>query len=321
MEINQIIKLLREKQKISQNEVSEGIMSRTSYSRFEKGERAISTNEYTKIMNRLRAHATDLNDIENLETVELNLIRTKHLAAFDDKLPKKELERLYFILEKRVNETPQFYRAYLYTKLHFHTESELIPEITEEEKEDLFQQLVHYKHWTNFYVKIIMDFTVLFTPAQLIYLLKRLETYRIEWISPIDCQYLHILPGALSNIADSLIDHAVLDQEKINTSLFPHVLSACKKLKQVIELRPSFEYSLLLKLHHIRLEYFSAESKKIKEAALVKAEKFLQEAIYINQLKDYDGDQIKTSAEIVQNSLTNLIKLGRPGKEIKYFTV
>ena len=321
MEINETIRILRKKEGISQTNLAKNIMARSCYSRFELGQRAITADEYTKIMNKLRAHATDLNDIENLETVELNLIRTKHLAAFEKNIPKKELEELYFMLEKRVNETPQFYRSYLFTKLHFHTYSELIPDITEEEKEKLFQGLVQFKHWTNFYIKIIMDFTVIFTSDQLVYLLNRLEKYRIEWISPIDCQYLHILPGALSNIADSLIDHAVLDQEKIDASLFPHILKACKKLKQIMDLRPSFDYGLLLKLHCIRLEYFSADSKKTKELALNKAEKFLEEALFINQLKDFDGNQIKTTAEIVQNSLTNLIELGRPSTEIKYFTV
>ncbi|MFB8449855.1 helix-turn-helix domain-containing protein [Enterococcus thailandicus] len=321
MEINETIKILREKQGVSQTKLAKGIMERSCYSRFELGQRAITAEEYTQIMNRLRAHATDLNDIENLENAEISMIREKHKAAFNDDLPKKELENLYFMLKKRYNESPQLYRAYLFTKQYFNTYSDLIPEISLEEKNDLFNQLQTFKYWPNFYIKMIMDFTVLFTPEQLIYLLDRLETYRVEWISPIDCQYLHVLPGAISNIADSLIDHAVLDTESVNKEFFPHVEKACQKLTEIIELRPSFDYSLLLKLHHIRLEYFSAETKESKETALKKAEQFLQETIFINLMKDYHGKEVETAAKIVQKSLTNLIKLGRPGTEINYFTI
>ncbi|EPI05703.1 DNA-binding helix-turn-helix protein [Enterococcus faecalis 13-SD-W-01] len=321
MEMNETIKILREMENISQAEVAEGIMSRSSYSKFEQGERSISVDEYTKIMHKLRAHATDLNDIDNLENAELSLIRHKHYLALKKMLPQKDLEELYQLVQKRKKESPQLYRAYLYTRLRFHKVSDKIPAITTQEVDDLFRELTQFNYWTNYYIKLIMDFTTIFSPKQLIYFLERLETYKVEWVSPVDCEYMHVLPGALSNIADSLIDHAVLDQEDINTSLFPYVLRACNKLEKILMLRPSFEYSLLLKLHLTRLEYFSASTPEAKEAALNKVQAYLQEVEFIENMKSYRNEKIETAASIVKYSLTNILETGRPGAESKVYTV
>lgn len=71
MEMNRLIKRIREKEGLSQSDVADGIMSRTSYSRFESGDRSISFDEVNKVMQKLKIHATDLNDLETWKMVKL----------------------------------------------------------------------------------------------------------------------------------------------------------------------------------------------------------------------------------------------------------
>lgn len=131
---------------------------------------------------------------------------------------------------------------------------------------------------------------------------------------------MYILPGAISNIADSLIDCAVVDIRKIDRSLLAHAEEACDKLTEIMELRPSLNYSLLLKLHRIRLEYYVGKTKKAKKKALNKGRKFKKELEFLVELKGYDDKKIETTADIALNSINNLINQGKPG-EIEYFLV
>ncbi len=320
MEIHSLIKTLRMKQGISQQNVSEGIMSRSAYSKFELGERALTTFEFDSIMNRLDAHVSDLSDLENMEDPDSLKLRDLTYDLYYNKLNINEVNELYKEIEAKKDSSIDTFRNYLITKYRFAGHSEIIPPISLEEVAELLDKIKEKKYLTNYYIQLIMDFTPIFNSEQLIYLFDRLKAYKIDWISPIECQYMYILPGAISNIADSLIDCAVVDIKKIDRSLLVHAEEACDKLTEIMELRPSLNYSLLLKLHRIRIEYYAGKNKKAKKEALTKAHKFKQELEFLVELKGYDDKKIETTADIALNSINNLINQGKPG-EIEYFFV
>ncbi|OTO49802.1 helix-turn-helix domain-containing protein [Enterococcus faecium] len=320
MKIHFLIKTLRIKQGISQQSVSEGIMSRSAYSKFELGERALTTSEFNSIMNRLDAHITDLSDIANMEDPDSLRLRELTYQSYYNSLNLQEVNKLYRELKRKREESIDNYRNYLIIKYRFAKKSETIPPISSEEVNKLLDKIKEKKYLTNYYIQLIMDFTPIFNSEQLIYLFVRLKTYKIDWISPIECQYMYILPGAISNIADSLIDCAIVDIKKIDRSLLVHAEEACNKLTEIMELRPSLNYNLLLKLHRIRIEYYAGKNKKAKKEALTKALKFKQELEFLVELKGYDDKKIETTADIALNSINNLINQGKPG-EIEYFFV
>lgn len=320
MEFNELIKIIREKQGMRQNEVAENIMSVSAYSRFEKGTRAISFEEFNKIAEKLKIKATDLNDVYNLENSELSLIRSKLQLAFKNELSINELEQIYELTAQKRKESLQLYRYYLYIRQHFHDRSDKIPQISKKEIDDIFNQLKNLKYWTNYYVQLIMDFTTWFTPKQLGYLVERLESHQIESISPIDSNILHLLPGTLSNIADSLIDKAV-SSDKIDQEILSYAERACIKLQEVLKSRPSIEFELLLKLSNVRYAFFSAQTEKEKETALNNAKQYLQEIQLIAAIKTESNDQLLSITDIIENSLNNVIKRGLPGEEIWYSTL
>ncbi len=312
--------MLRIKQGISQQIVSEGIMSRSAYSKFELGERALTTFEFDAIMNRLDAHVSDLSDLENMEDSDSLKLRDLTYDLYYKKLDIDEVNNLYKEIEAKKENSIDTFRNYLVIKYRFTNHSKTIPPISSEEVSELMDKIKEKEYLTNYYIQIIMDFTPIFSPEQLIYLLDRLKTYKIDWISPIECQYMYILPGAISNIADSLIDYAVINTKKIDRSLLAYAEEACDKLSEIIELRPSLNCSLLLKLHRIRIEYYAGKNKKEKKEALTKAHKFKKELEFLVELKGYDDKKIETTADIALNSINNLINQGKPG-EIEYFFV
>ncbi|WP_430608542.1 hypothetical protein [Enterococcus sp. DIV1304_2] len=137
-------------------------------------------------------------------------------------------------------------------------------------------------------------------------------------ISSIDCQYLHVLPAALSNITDSFIDHAVIDPNNIDFDLLAKAEEACNKLGEILDSRPIFNFSLLFTLFRIRIEYYKSLTPADKEVALQKAKNYKKEVEFIVNMTDYHGNKIKTTADIALYNLNNLITSGTPG-EVAYF--
>ncbi|EPI04504.1 DNA-binding helix-turn-helix protein [Enterococcus faecalis 13-SD-W-01] len=320
MEFNSLIKIIRKKQGLSQNKVAEGIMSQSAYSKFESGVRAVSFEEFNKITEKLKIKATDLNDVDNLENGEISMIRSKLQLALKDELPIYELEQIYELTARKRKKSLQLYRYYLYIQQHFHKHSDKIPQISKKEIDDIFKQLQNLKYWTNYYVQLIMDFSTKFTPKQLCYFVEQLETYQVEIISPIDSNILHLLPGTLSNIADSLIDKAV-SPDKIDHAVLSYAKRACIKLQEVLKSRPSIEFELLLKLSNMRHAFFAAQTKKEKETALNNVKQYLQEIQLIAAIKTESNDQLLSITDIIENSLNNVIKRGLPGDDILYSTL
>jgi transcriptional regulator with XRE-family HTH domain len=319
MEFNILIKSIRKKQGLTQAEVARNIMSQSSYSKFEKGIRAISATELHKLTEKLKINATDLNDIHNLENNEIALIRSKIQAAIKQELPLKELEELYALTLKKKESSIYFYRSYLYIQKYFSHLSDKIPQVSHSEFEKIFQELKKSEYWTNYYVQIIMDFTTEFTTDQLIYILKRLEKYKITWASPIDSNLLQILPGALSNIADILID-ASIKHTQTNYKLLTYANRACIKLQEILTIMPSIEYELLLKLSQIRYDFFNAKNYEEKEKALVKTKNFLLEIQGLAKIRKKNHEKLLSITEPIENSLKNIIEHGRCGNEILYYT-
>lgn len=319
MEMNRLIKRIREKEGLSQSDVADGIMSRTSYSRFESGDRSISFDEVNKVMQKLKIHATDLNDLENLENGEIVLIRSKIFDMLTNKISIEEFVDLYKSVERKKDTSANLYRYYLYIRAHFYKNTKEIPQITSKEINQLFQELKSRKHWTNYYIQLIMDFTSEFNSEQIIYLLKRLESYQIEWISPIDSQYLYLLPGCFSNIADKLIDLAVLDKTTNKNSLLSEANRAANKLQEILEIRPSIEYELLLKLQRIRHAYYSATTKTSFEIAKIKAKEYLKDIKILKEMQNFEGRTLNTIPQIIEQALLNLLNTGIPGDTIIYY--
>lgn len=231
----------------------------------------------------------------------------------------EEFVDLYKSVERKKNDSADLYRYYLYIRSHFYKHTEKIPQITSTEINQLFQELKQRKHWTNYYIQLIMDFTSEFNAEQVIYLLKRLESYQIEWISPIDSQYLYLLPGCFANIADKLIDLAVLNNPDNKNELLAKANRAANKLQEILELRPSIEYELLLKLQRIRHAYYSASTKESFEKAKLKAKKYLHDISILKKMQTFEGRTLNTVPEIIEESLLNLLNAGVPGDTIIYY--
>lgn len=318
MNIHLLIRRLRMKQGVKQSEIAKDIMDTSAYSRFEKGERALTSTELELIMNRLNAHITDLNDIENMENAVAAKIRELTQKSIDNELNLDELKDLYEIAKLEKDKSLRSYRSYLYVKHQFKNIAKFIEPITSEEIDTLFSEIQSKNYLTNYYLQLIADFTPTFKINHLEFFLETLKNYEVESISSIDCQYLHVLPSAISNITDSFIDHAVIDPNNIDFDLLAKAEEACNKLGEILDSRPIFNFSLLFTLFRIRIEYYKALTPTDKEVALQKAQNYKKEIEFIVNMTDYHGKKIKTTADISLYSLNNLITSGTPG-EVAYF--
>jgi len=318
MEIHSLIRSLRLKHGLSQHEVSKDIMSRSAYSRFELGDRALTSSEFDLIMTRLDAQVSDLNDIENLENPLAAQIRQLVQDYLNHTLDLKHLEKLYLQLKHDNNKSMRVYRNYLFLKHQFNHVLPIIEPITTEEIDRLFLEIKNKNHLTNYYLQLIADFTPYFSKEHLIYFFETLEKYPVEFISALDCQYLHVFPTTISNITDALIDLAVLDKNKPDQELLAYAKASCDKLSQILKISPLFNYNLLLSLFRIRIAFYQAQTKAEKSIALEKARTYQKEVKFIANMRNYEGNKIQTTADIVLYSLNNLITTGMPGK-VAYF--
>lgn len=318
MNIHLLIRRLRRKQGMNQSEIAKGIMDTSAYSRFERGERALTSTELELIMCRLNAQITDLSDIENMENGISAKIRELTLKSSTNEVNLDELKELYDIAKAEKDQSLRSYRSYLYIKHQFENTAPFIEPITSEEMDRLFAKIKSKKYLTNYYLQLITDFTPKFKIDQLKFFLETLKDYEVDHMSPIDCQYLHVLPAAISNITDSFIDHAVLGKNKPDQELLAYANISCDKLSQILKISPLFNYNLLLRLFRIRIEFYQAQTKTEKVVALEKAKTYQKEVEFITNMRNYEGNKIQTTADIVLYSLNNLITTGMPGK-VAYF--
>jgi len=318
MNIHLLIRRLRIKQGVKQSEIAKGIMDTSAYSRFERGERALTSTELELIMCRLNAHITDLSDIENMENAVAAKIRELTQKSITNEVDLDELKELYEIAKAEKDQSLRSYRSFLYIKHQFEQTAPFIEPITSAEMDRLFDQIQSKNYLTNYYLQLIADFTPKFKIDHLKFFLETLKDYEVDHISSIDCQYLHVLPAAISNITDSLIDHAVLDKTNIDFELLAKAEESCDKLEEILSSRPVFNFSLLFTLFRIRIEYYKALTSGEKEVAIKKAINYKKDIEFIVNLKDYHGEKIRTTADIALYSLNNLITSGTPGA-VAYF--
>lgn len=229
-----------------------------------------------------------------------------------------ELKELYEIAKAEKDQSLRSYRSFLYIKHQFEQTAPFIEPITSAEMDRLFDQIQSKNYLTNYYLQLIADFTPKFKIDHLKFFLETLKDYEVDHISSIDCQYLHVLPAALSNITDSFIDHAVLDPNNIDFDLLAKAEESCNKLGEILDSRPIFNFNLLFTLFRIRIEYYKSLTPADKEVALQKAKNYKKEVEFIVNMTDYHGNKIKTTADITLYSLNNLITSGTPG-EVAYF--
>ncbi|NBA63821.1 helix-turn-helix domain-containing protein, partial [Enterococcus mundtii] len=126
------------KQGVKQSEIAKGIMDTSAYSRFERGERALTSTELELIMCRLNAHITDLSDIENMENAVAAKIRELTQKSITNEVNLNELKKLYEIAKAEKDQSLRSYRSYLYIKHQFEQTAPFIEPITSEEMDRLF---------------------------------------------------------------------------------------------------------------------------------------------------------------------------------------
>ncbi|THE13379.1 helix-turn-helix domain-containing protein [Enterococcus hirae] len=318
MDIHVLIRNLRVKQGLSQKEVASGIMSPSAYSKFESGERAFTSKELDRILTKLDAHLKDLSSIELLKDPTNSKLRALTQAVQKDTLDLNELKNLHTRLKAQKDYSIKSYRNYLYVKHHFKNYTNSVDPITTQEINQLFNQIKEKKYLTYYHLQLVSDFTPHFTAEQLLFFWKILRIYRVESMSALDHAYLQFFLMALSNITDTLIDKAVIDHDAPDLELLAYAEECCDKLSDILTIYPSFNFSLLFSLFRIRLAYYKAVEIEEKMVALNKAQLYKKEIEFLVNMRDYDGKKIKTNAEIVLYSLTNLLETGMPGK-VTYF--
>jgi transcriptional regulator with XRE-family HTH domain len=308
MNINQTISALRKQLGFTQKDVSEGILSQSSYSRFERNEQSLSLEELEKILDRMGIQMNDINDLKQASNIHVAYIRKQIYSAFQGNLSNKEVVSLYFYSEEHKKESLMLLRYYYYIRQHFHTHSEQIPALTSKDLNEIFTVISRSKSLTSVYLQFIIDFTVHFTTPQLLHIINMYQNTEIPWGTAMDSTTNRLLPNLLSNIIDNLIDRAIVAKNEQDKQLLELVPALLDQLKKALDILYSFNFSLLYKYSKLRYQFYVAATVQERTNAETEIKTFIDHLTQIIQITEIRNPY----AESCKAGMINLLESGIP---------
>lgn len=308
MNINQTISALRKQLGFTQKDVSEGILSQSSYSRFERNEQSLSLEELEKILDRMGIQMNDINDLRQTSNVHVAYIRKQVHRAFRDELSKKEIISLYEYTKQHKDESLMLLRYYYYIRQHFCTKSQEIPKLSSEDLNKIFSVIARATSLTSVYLQFIIDFTVHFTTPQLLHIINMYQNTEIPWSTAMDSTTNRLLPNLLSNIVDNLIDRAIVAKNEQDKQLLELVPALLDQLKKALNILYSFNFSLLYKYSKLRYQFYVATTVQERTNAETEIKTFIDHLTQIIQITEIRNPY----AESCKAGMINLLESGIP---------
>lgn len=320
MQFHETIKYIRTNQNLRQKDLYVDILSQTTYSRFEKGERMLPIEDIEKIANRLGMQLSDIYNIQTEQDKRMVYIIdeiNKFMAiknTTESKLTIADIDSLYHCAEDFKDISLSFLRYYYYIRQHFHDFSPNIPEIKVEDVNSIYKKIKKLKSLTAVYLQFIIDFTVHFSDDQILNISNLFKDYDFKQVSSLNSRFSFQLPEALSNLTDTSIDRALHREEKMKTLLLQNADELLKTLIKYQEIKYSSDHVLLYKISKFRYDYYIADSKKSKALAKEKLEEFLIELEYLIKKSPVPHIYAQACIPSVKNTLSGKLPL----KEINY---
>lgn len=314
MELYEAVRYARSKLKMTQSEVCEGIISTTSYSRFEKGTRSLTLDQFEKILDRLGLQLNDINDIQKEQDTEITYVINQINLGLADKLPESELTELYQYTKQLKDKSLVFLRYYYLTCQYFHKKNKSIPSISEADTKMIFERIKKSQNITSTYLQFIIDFMTYFTDDQVIYLgdnlLKNIKYPQLS----LNARYITRIPDALINLTDTYIDRGVKASAEKKEQFFSRVQPILSALLSLLETRFQFNYIVLYKLQKYRYKYYTATNESELEHARNELKEYLVELEQIDHLSILPNNY----ARISMQSIENLLKNDKPSEHVYY---
>lgn len=314
MELYEAVRYARSKLKMTQSEVCEGIISTTSYSRFEKGTRSLTLDQFEKILDRLGLQLNDIDDIQKEQDTEITYVLNQINLGLADKLPESELTELYQYTKQLKDKSLVFLRYYCLTCQYFHKKNKSIPSISEADTKMIFERIKKSQNITSTYLQFIIDFMTYFTDDQVIYLgdnlLKNIKYPQLS----LNARYITRIPDALINLADTYIDRGVKASAEKKEQFFSRVQPILSALLSLLETRFQFNYIVLYKLQKYRYKYYTATNESELEHARNELKEYLVELEQIDHLSILPNNY----ARISMQSIENLLKNDKPSEHVYY---
>lgn len=314
MQFHQAIKYIRKKVNMTQDEISKDIVSRTSYSRFENGDRVLSISDIEKLANRLGIQLSDIIDIQNEKNQVLLFITQQCKEAFAGNLDIEDIEALYRYTDDLKDRSMTYLRYHYYVRQHFNHVSNLIPELSKKDTDYVYKEIKARKNITAIYLQFIIDFTAHFSDEQILDISTIFKDYDFRQISSLNYRYAHQLPDALFNLADRSIDRATKVTSKIKKDLLNNASKILETLINYQKIKYSSDHVLLYRFSKYRLEYYKTENPNLRQQAILNLREFLEELYYLKSKSPIRH----VYAEECVKSIENLLSGNDPSEVINY---
>lgn len=320
MQFHETIKYIRIKLHLTQKEIYQGLVSQSTYSRFENGERTLPIENVEEFANRLGLQLSDVYNIQKEQDNRMVYIIAEIKVCLNQKndlkqeLDIKRLEKLFQTANEYKNTSLAFLRYFYYIRQHFHQFSPKISKINAKDTDNVYSELKKRKMITEIYLQFIIDFTVHFSDEQILHISKFFDQYEFEQISSLNSRYSYQLPEALSNLADSSIDRALYAKPDLQKKLLDNAEKLLSSLFNYQKIKYSTDNVILYRVSKYRYDYYIADNEKAKKKAIKNLEEFLEELIY-----NISKSPVKhIYAEACIPSIKNTLAGKLPLKEINY---
>lgn len=320
MRFHEAIKYIRIKLDLTQKEIYEGIVSQTTYSRFENGERVLPIEVIEAFANRLGVQLSEIYNIQKEQDQRMVYIIDKTKEFLNQKtnigseIDIQRLESLFRTADEYKNTSLEFLRYYYYIRQHFHEFSPQIPQITVKDADYVYSELKKRRMITSIHLQFIIDFTVNFSDKRILDISNLFKNYDFKQISSLNSRYSYQLPEALSNLADRSIDRALYQEEEMKNKLLQNADELLETLIKYQEIKYSSDHVILYKVSKYRYDYYIAKDEKEKQAAIMNLEDFLEELKYSISKSPVKHIYAEGCIPSVQNTLAGKLPL----KEINY---
>lgn len=314
MEFHETIKYIRERSNIKQKEIYEGIVSSTTYSRFENGTRELPIKEIEKLAARLGLRISDLIDIQNDNDEAIIYISKKVRLAFYNKLTKNELIKLYEFVKAGKNTSLIIERYYYYIRNHFSKKCSSIPPLNKQEMKKLYNRITSLKSLSPSYLQFILEFLPYFSNHELLRLSELVINHTINHFATLNIRYESQLPDIYFNISDLSIDRAVYSSGQAKILLLENAQLMLDNLLDYQKNKFSTDHIILYRFSRYRYKYYSTTNIKEQEKIKSEIKKFINELTILN-----DNSPIPNIYAInCIKSLENLLANNLPLNNIQY---
>lgn len=304
MELHEAVKYVRCEMKLRQHEVCENIVSVSSYSRFENGARLLPIQSLEKILDRLGMQLSDIDDIQKQRNEHITYIRTQINRGLKNELTEMELAKLYVYTKRLKNRSLIFLRNYYFIRQYFHSKCHIIPPITPDDTNFIYDRLRKSNQITSIYLQFIIDFMSNFSDDQLIHIADIFLQMDLPQMLTLHTKYVIKLPDLVINLIDSFIDRGV-KEKAMDNPFFSRVQPLFDTFTALLEQRNNFDYSMLLSLQSYRFQYYTAKNNKQKQLAIKELITFKNNLHIVSSMSPIPNQYASSCIKSINNLLKN----------------